>query len=61
MILETKTNLPFSLGYQRQQWPQATHHILRIGSTESRAIVPHRESPRLVGLVALLVSGLFLP
>jgi hypothetical protein len=61
MILETKTNLPFSLGYQRQRWPQASHHVIRWGSRESRAIVPHGESPRLVGLVALLVSGLFLP
>ena len=52
---------PLFLGYQRQRWPQASHHVIRWGSRESRAIVPHGESPRLVGLVALLVSGLFLP
>ncbi len=50
-----------SLGYHRQAWPLTRHHIVRIARREVRLIVGHDESPRLTGMVAIILASFFLP
>ena len=45
-------------GYQRQRWPLTTHHILRLGVTEARLILPHAERLGFWSLASLLIAGL---
>ena len=59
MILEVSPR-PFGLGYSVAVWPKARHHIIRLGTREARVIVPNESSPRLMGVLSLLVAGLLL-
>lgn len=59
MILEVR-NRPAGLGYQRQRWPKATHHIVRLGNREVRVIVTLDETANPAGLIALIIAGIFL-
>lgn len=58
MLLESRIRPVRSLGYQRQQWPAASHYVIRFGRREARVIVENGESVPIVGLVAMLVAGL---
>jgi hypothetical protein len=46
-------------GYQRQTWPRAVHHIVRVGRTETRLIVETGEMISPLAIVSLLIGGLF--
>jgi len=46
-------------GYQRQTWPRAVHHIMRVGRTETRLIVEDGEMISPLSIAALLIGGLF--
>ena len=58
MILETRKK-PSGFGYQRQTWPRAVHHIMRVGRTETRLIVEDGEMISPLAIAALLIGGLF--
>jgi hypothetical protein len=59
MILEVRPR-EFGLGYQRQRWPRARHHILRIGTREVRVIVTEDATPTVAGIIGLMIAGLFM-
>lgn len=59
MILECRSK-PWGIGYARQAWPKANHHVVRVGTREVRVIVEQGESPTIAGVVGLLVAGLLL-
>ena len=60
MILESRIRPVRSLGYQRQQWPAASHYVVRVGRREARVIVETGETVPFVGLVAMLAAGLII-
>ena len=57
MILELR-HRPTGLGYQRQRWPRAVHHIARLGRTEARLIVEDGEQPTLRQVVVFLIASI---
>lgn len=57
MILELR-HRPTGLGYQRQRWPRAVHHIARFGRTEARLIVEDGERPTVWQVVGFLVASI---
>ena len=57
MILELR-HRPAGLGYQRQRWPRAVHHIARLGRTEARLIVEDGEQPTLRQVVGFLIAAI---
>jgi CRISPR/Cas system-associated protein Cas5 (RAMP superfamily) len=57
MILELR-HRPAGLGYQRQRWPRAVHHIARLGRTEARLIVEDGEQPTLRQVVVFLIAAI---
>ena len=60
MIVEVRPCQP-SLGYQRQSWPMTKHHVVRLVRREVRLIVGNDESPRISGMVALILAAFLLP
>jgi hypothetical protein len=59
VILECRSK-PWGIGYARQAWPKAHHHITRVGTREVRVIVEHGETPTVPAILGLLVAGLLL-
>lgn len=57
MILELR-HRPSGLGYQRQRWPRAVHHIARLGRTEARLIVQDGEQPTVWQVVGFLIASI---
>jgi len=57
MILELR-HRPSGLGYQRQRWPRAVHHIVRLGRTEARLIVEDNEQPTVWQVAAFLIAAI---
>ena len=57
MILEIR-HRSTGLGYQRQRWPRAVHHIARLGRTEARLIVQDGEQPTVWQVVGFLIASI---
>lgn len=57
MILEIR-HRSTGLGYQRQRWPRAVHHIARLGRTEARLIVQDGERPTVWQVVGFLIASI---
>ena len=56
MILEMRRKA-LAVGYRRQEWPAARHHVLAVGTIEARLIVPTGERIGVTGIVGLWVAG----
>lgn len=57
VILELR-HRPAGLGYQRQRWPRAVHHIMRFGRSEARLIVEDGEQPTMRQVVVFLIAAI---